>query len=306
MKVFRFGFLFSMFALAGISSYTQSTKKNLEKSLLWQISGNGLEKPSYLYGTIHMLCKDDATLSDSLVAAIQNTDRVYLELDMDNLFEILGAMRNMKMKNDTTLADLLSKEDYKKVKTFIESKNSLLPFSVLETYKPLLASSTLLESGLPCGEPVAMEQMIMQEAKKQRKRIEGLETMAYQMSIFDSIPYKVQAEQLLKYTTTTGDQTDADKEFNEMMEAYKEQDLEKLGAFIKKSDDGISQYEDLLLNNRNRNWVTKLKTIMHERPVTIAVGAGHLPGKNGVIELLRKEGYKVIPVINKVKKLNVI
>ena len=306
MKVFRFGFLFSLFALAGLGSFTQSTKKQLEKSLLWQISGNGLEKPSYLYGTIHMLCKDDAALSDRLVAAIQNTDRVYLELDMDNLFEILGAMRNMKMRNDTTLADLLSKEDYEKVKTFIESKNSLLPFSVLETYKPLLASSALLESGLPCGTPVAMEQMIMQEAKLQRKRIEGLETMAYQMSIFDSIPYKVQAEQLLKYTTATGDQTDADKEFKEMMEAYKEQDLEKLEAFIKKSDDGISQYEDLLLNNRNRNWVKKLKTIMHERPVTIAVGAGHLPGKNGVIELLRKEGYKVIPVINKVKSHNVI
>ena len=91
-----------------------------------------------------------------------------------------------------------------------------------------------------------------------------------------------------------------------MMEAYKEQDLEKLEAFIKKSEDGISLYEDLLLNNRNRNWVIKLKTIMHERPVTIAVGAGHLPGKTGVIELLRKEGYKVIPVINKIKRQNVI
>ena len=113
MKVFRFGFFFSLIALVGISSFAQTQKKQFEKSLLWQISGNGLEKPSYLYGTIHMLCKDDAALSDSLIAAIQNTDRVYLELDMDNLFEILGAMKNMKMKNDTTLADLLSKEDYK-------------------------------------------------------------------------------------------------------------------------------------------------------------------------------------------------
>jgi len=60
------------------------------------------------------------------------------------------------------------------------------------------------------------------------------------------------------------------------------------------------------LNNRNKNWVKKLKTIMHERPVTIAVGAGHLPGKNGVIELLRKEGYTVKPVLNKVKSHNVI
>ena len=306
MKVFRFGFVFSLIALAGISSLAQTQKKKTEKSLLWQISGNGLEKPSYLYGTIHMLCKDDAVLSDSLIAAIQNTERVYLELDMDNLLEILGAMRNMKMKNDTTLADLLNKDDYQKVKTFIESKETMLPFSVLETYKPLLASSTLLESGLPCGTPVAMEQLIMQEAKKQKKRIEGLETMAFQMSIFDSIPYKVQAEQLLKYTTTTGDQTEASKEFNDMMDAYKEQDLEKLESFIKKGEDGLGDYEDILLNNRNKNWVQKLKTIIHVRPVTIAVGAGHLPGKTGVIELLRKEGYKVIPVANKTGNKNVI
>ena len=305
MKVFRLGFIFSLLALAG-TAFTQTLHKSSDKSLLWQISGNGLVKPSYLYGTIHMLCKDDAVLSDSLVAAIENTERVYLEVDMDNIFEMLGVMKNMKMKNDTTLADLLSKEDYKKVKEFIESKETMLPFSVLETYKPMLASSALMESGLPCGTPVAMEQVIMMEAKQRKKRIEGLETMAYQMSIFDSIPYKIQAEQLVKYSTATDDQHTANKEFNEMMEAYKEQDLQKLEVFIKKSDDGMDKYEDMLLNNRNKNWVKKLKIIMHERPVTIAVGAGHLPGKTGLIELLRKEGYTVKPVRNKLPEKNVI
>jgi uncharacterized protein len=306
MKVFRFGFMLSLLSLAGISSFTQSLQKSSEKSLLWQVSGNGLQKPSYLYGTIHMLCKDDAVLSDSLKSAIENTERIYLELDMDNLFELLGAMSKMKMKNDTTLRDLLSEEDYNKVKKYIESKNSILPFSVLETYKPFLASSTLLESELPCNTPVAMEQLIMQEAKDKRKRIEGLETMAYQMSIFDSIPYKLQAEQLLKYATATGNESEAEKEFSEMMDAYREQDLEKLGEFIKKSDDGMAQYEDLLLNNRNLNWVKKLKTILHERPVTIAVGAGHLPGKKGLIELLRKEGYIIKPVKNIIANQRVI
>lgn len=306
MKIFRDGFILSLLAIAGASSFAQSQQKQSEKSLLWQISGNGLEKPSYLFGTIHMLCKEDAVLSDSLMAAIENTERVYLEVDMDNIFEMLSVMKNMKMKNDTTLKDLLTAEEYTKVKEFIESKNSLLPFSELETYKPLLASSTLLESGMPCDKAVAMEQMILQEAKFRKKRIEGLETMAYQMSIFDSIPYKIQAEQLLKYATTSGAESEANKEFIEMMDAYKEQDLEKLGAVIKKNEEGIGQYEDLLIFNRNRNWVQKLKTIMHDRPVTIAVGAGHLPGKKGVIELLRKEGYSVKPVKNKGNRKAVI
>src|SRR4030095_16664994 len=167
--------------LAGFTGgKAQSGKpRPLEKSLLWEISGNGLTKPSYLYGTIHMICKDDASLGDSLVAAIQRSDRVYFEVDMDNLMEMITAFKDFKMKNDTTLADLLSKEDYEKVKEYMESKSALLPFSQLETYKPMLASSLLMESGIGCEESVAMEQLILEVAKKNRKRIEGLETMSY-------------------------------------------------------------------------------------------------------------------------------
>ena len=280
--------------------------KPLEKSLLWEISGNGLTKPSYLYGTIHMLCKDDAVLSDSLAAIIEKTDKVYLEVDMDNMIEMLGALTRMKMKGDTTLADLLSKEDYEKVKSYMENANTLLPFSVLESYKPMLVASLLLESGIGCDEPVAMEQLILSKAKQSGKKVDGLESMAYQLSIFDSIPYKVQAAELLKYVETGAGSSAADKEFEEMMEAYKAQDLEKLGSLISKSESSINEYADLLLNNRNRNWVNKLKTIMPDKPVTIAVGAGHLPGEKGVISLLRKEGYTVRPVKNKIAAQRVI
>jgi hypothetical protein len=308
MKIFRFGFLIPLLAVACTSAQKieQQPLPEPENSLLWEISGKNLSKPSYLFGAIHMLCKEDAALGDSLLTAIAKTERVYLELDMDNIFEMLGALRQMKMKNDTTLADLLSKEDYNKVKEYMTAKSSLLPFSELETYKPLLASSLLLESAMDCGTPVAMEQLIMEEAKKRGKRIEGLESMAYQMSIFDSIPYKTQAEQLLKFVSDTGNQSDADNEFGEMMNAYKNQDLKKLSELINRSEAGIVQFEDLLLYNRNRNWVQKLKTIMPERPVTIAVGAGHLPGVKGVINLLRKEGYTVKPVKNKISNQKVI
>ncbi len=296
MKRFSAGLLVSLLAL---TSFAQSNKEN--NTLLWKISGNGLEKPSYLFGTIHILCKEDAYLSQNLRTAIEKADRVYLELDMDNLFELLGAMSKMKMNDDTTLADLLSPEEYKIVKEYFETKSSLLPFSVLETYKPLLASSLLMESSMACEDNVAMEQLIMEEAKAKGKRIEGLETMAYQMSVFDSIPYKLQAQELLK-SITAGDQESAgDREFREMMKAYKEQDLEKLGKMISKSSDGMMQYDDILLGNRNRNWVIKLKTLLADKSLVIAVGAGHLPGNNGVISLLRKEGYKVTPVENKAK-----
>jgi len=306
LSIFKYLLPLLAFGYATAQKNTHIKQQPLEKSLLWEISGNGLAKPSYLYGTIHMLCKEDAVLSDSLAIAIEKTDKVYLEVDIDNLFEMFGAFAKMKMKGDTTLADLLSKEDYSKVKEYMEGSNSLLPFSVLETYKPMLVSSLMMESGIGCEDPVAMEQLIMERAKKSGKKVDGLETMAYQLSIFDSIPYKVQAEELLKYVKDGGKSSEADKEFDEMMEAYKDQDLDKLSNLIGKSGSNIMPYEDLLLNNRNRNWVNKLKTIMKEKPVTVAVGAGHLPGEKGVISLLRKEGYTLRPVKNKITGQRVI
>src|SRR6185503_2027933 len=126
-NVFCRAFWFVLMLTGFVSGNAQTGKqKPLEKSLLWEISGNGLMKASYLYGTIHMICKDDASVGDSLVAAIERSDRVYFEVDMDNLLEILMAFKDFKMRNDTTLSDLLSKEDYEKVKKFMEAKSSLL------------------------------------------------------------------------------------------------------------------------------------------------------------------------------------
>jgi len=294
MKRLSAGLLVSLLAM---TSFAQNDR--LDNTLLWKISGNGLDKPSYLFGTVHMICKDDAFLSQNLVDAIGKADRVYLELDMDNIMEMLGALNNMKMLNDTTLADLLTKEEYALTKKYFQEHVSILPFSVLETYKPMVASSLLMESTMLCEDQVAMEQLIMDEAKKNKKRIEGLETVAFQMSIFDSIPYKIQAEELLKSISTSDKGDEGEKEFRELMKAYKEQDLSKLGGLVSKTDEGMMQYEDLLLGNRNRNWVAKLKTLLQEKALVIAVGAGHLPGEKGLINLLRKEGYKVTPVDNK-------
>ncbi len=288
-----------LLGMLGLSVAAQKKSKE-NNTLLWQISGNGLAKPSYLFGTIHMICKDDAVLSDSLKNAIKNSDDVYLEVDMDNLLEMVSVMTKIKMKGDTTLQDLLNKEDYELLKDYFEKKSSLLPFSELKKYKPLLASSLLMEQGSGCESSEAMEQVIMDEAKRNKKEIKGLETMAYQMSIFDSIPYKSQAETLVKFVKDERDgKTDA-KIFETLTAAYKEQDLEKLEALTKSGDMGMANFEDVLLYNRNKNWVKKLKDLMMNKSLVVAVGAGHLPGDKGVINLLRQAGYTVKPIKNKI------
>ena len=264
-----------------IAITTLAQKNNTENTLLWKISGNGIKKPSYLFGTIHMLCADDAILSDSLKNVIKRVQEVYFEVDLDNMFEMLGVMSKMKMKGDTTLQDLLSEEDYKKVKNYFETKESMLPFSMLETYKPMLAASTLQQGGMACEATAMMEQVIMLEAKQYNKSIKGLESMGYQASVLDNIPYKLQADQLVSYIDNANKGDGEDKELTEMMNAYRNQNLQQLEEMLMKSDPSISNYTDILLYNRNENWVLKLKELLPEKSMLIAVGAGHLPGKKG-------------------------
>ena len=296
-----------MMVMTSLMTLGQEKNKKDFNTLLWQISGNGLSRPSYLFGTIHMICSEEALLSDSLKTAIVNSDAVYFEVDMDNLFEMLGVMRKMKMRNDTTLADLLTKEDYSKVKDYFEKNETLLPFSVLETCKPLLAASMLMEGNTGCETPEAMEEVIMKEAKQHNKNVKGLESMSFQMSIFDTIPYKMQAMQLVKYVDDADKGTSDDaQDYDKLMQAYRDQDLSKLEELTKTTDMGMANFTDILLYNRNKNWVEKLKTILPDHSVVVAVGAGHLPGDKGVINLLRKAGYIVKPVPNKVKRSNQI
>ncbi|HEY0732604.1 MAG TPA: TraB/GumN family protein [Chitinophagaceae bacterium] len=289
-----------LISILGLAALAQTPADN--KTLLWKISGNGLEKPSYLFGTIHMICNDGGLeISDSLKSAIRSADQVYLELDMDNMFELMSVVTKMKMNGDTTLADLLSPEEYRKVKDFFNTHTGLIPFAMLETYKPLLTASTLMQSTMECDNSISMEQLIMKDAKAKGKPVKGLETMAFQMSIFDSIPYMLQAKQLVQFVEDYDKKHDG-KEFEELTQAYMTQDLEKLEKLTTKESEGMEAFTEILLYKRNETWVKKLSGIFPKGSYVVAVGAGHLPGDRGVISLLRKAGYTVEPVKNEMLK----
>ena len=84
-----------------------------------------------------------------------------------------------------------------------------------------------------------------------------------------------------------------------MLNFYKKQQMDSLKTMVGKSEFGSDKYDDLLLNNRNKNWVKQLKEIMKNKSVFVAVGAGHLVGDAGLISLLKKAGYNVEPLENK-------
>jgi uncharacterized protein YbaP (TraB family) len=297
----------SLFAALGMTACSPASKTSAPvatNTLLWRISGKNLSKPTYIFGTMHMLCADDIQLSDSLKQAIRGADKVYLELDMDDMMQVLGAMSHMTMRNDTTLADLLTAEEYKKVKSFFQENSGLIPFTMLEKFKPLLIESMILKETATCDNMIVMEQLVMEAARENNKEIKGLETMDFQLGIFDRIPYKLQAEQLVKMVENAGHDGD-DKEMKELTEAYRQQQLDIMDDLTKKEDMGIQNFTDLLLYNRNADWANKLAGLMPANSLVVAVGAGHLPGEKGVLNLLRKAGYRVDPVKNDMIKKKV-
>lgn len=277
----------------------QKKKDKNEQTLLWKISGNGITNPSYLFGTIHMLCASDAFLSTNLKDAIKNTDEVYFELDMDNLSEMMEGFSNMKMKNDSTFIDLMSDTDYQKVKQYFEENNTFIPFSMLESFKPFFAASMMTQKDLPCDEIISMEEIVMKQSLADGKKIMRMETLNDQLEVFDKIPYTLQAKLLIQYIDSLVLGKTSTKEFEELMQAYKSQDLTKFEALSKNIEFGLADFTDLILYDRNKKWVEKLKSLLSQKSMVIAVGAGHLPGENGLIELLKKEGFILTPVENR-------
>jgi uncharacterized protein YbaP (TraB family) len=263
-------------------------------TLLWEISGKDLPAPSYFYGTMHVLCPEDGNLSPSLLQVMDRVKDLYFEVDLDDMVQVFGSLKAMNMNNGTKLQDLLTPEEYNRVKNYFDAKG-VLPFAMVENYKPMLLSGMIEEEMLPCKSTNGMEMVILGESSKRNLQVKGLETMAYQAGLFDSIPYDVQAAELVKAIDSISTQRD---DVDSLLQTYRTQNLAAIEELTSRDEGLEAKYLDLLLYNRNRNWVAQFDTIATKSPTLFAVGAGHLPGGNGVLELLRKKGYTVTPLKN--------
>lgn len=301
MKRFCYSLFLSLLAVAswGQPASAQYAPTAEENSLLWEISGSGLQQPSYLFGTIHMIGREDFFLTEATKASFGKAGQVVFEIDMEEMMDftkLMPLMMKAFMANDTTLSDLLSEEDYALVKGHFEEIG--LPIMFLERIKPMFLSALGGEDMFSMGggedaEVVSYEMELMQMAQQRKLPIEGLETAEYQMSMFDSIPYKAQAEMLVRAIQS---EDTGDGQFARMVELYKNQDLQGMQAMMEDEASGIGGYEDLLLVRRNRNWIPVMGELMKVKPAFFAVGAGHLGGVEGVVALLREAGYSVKPL----------
>jgi uncharacterized protein len=264
-----------------------------EHALLWEISGQGLKQPSYLFGTIHAACSDQIILSNPIRKAFNQSGQLYLEVDLDDPSIVRNSLRGSTLKSGTSLKNYLSPKDYSKANQFF-LKNVSLPLDSLATIKPIILSSLVFPVLLNC-KPASWENTFVTLAHAQKKNVLGLETIQAQFKAIDSIPPKVQAEQMMD---TINDLPGAKKELVDLLTAYKNQDISKIRQLIAQSPGMKPEYDAALIDNRNRTWIPTILNAAKTKPTFFGVGAGHLGGKYGVIALLRQAGYVVMPVEN--------
>lgn len=289
--------VFCFFALQACKQKETYTWQENKETLLWEISGNGLKEPSFFYGTMHIMCSQDAKISKNFNAVLQNINQVYFEIDMDDMMELFGTLQYMDMRKDTTLSDLLTKAEEAKIENYFATHASMLPYEKLKHYKPMLIGSLIEENIFPCDKKSGMEETIMDAIYPLHYEIKGLETGQFQASIFDSIPYQLQAKQLVQSIDSVGKQKASG---TDLLDAYKMQDLTKIEKLMNsESSDVPKAFEAMLLQNRNKRWVVQFDTIATKKATLFAVGAAHLVGKEGVLNLLKEKGYTIRPLLNK-------
>lgn len=269
--------------------FTQIYGQKEEKSLLYEISGNGLSKPSYLYGTIHIICKDDFVMTEVTKQKFSEAQQVYLELDMDDPKMMPEMMKSMYMTDGSTLKTLMSEADYQKVSQFF--KDSLKTnIEMLDKMKPFVLSSMTIPKLIACPSQ-SYEETFVKMAKKDNKEVLGLETVEEQFGALDKMGMKKQADLML--VKMIENWNDGKQELKQLITDYKNQDVEAMYEDMAKSKTMDAQFEEDLLATRNKNWISKIQKITREKPTFFAVGAGHLGGKKGVISLLKNEGFTV-------------
>ena len=189
--------ILSISSLLSCQSKSQLNFITADKSLLWEVTEMDLVNLHLFMELCTCFCESDAALSDNLKQVIAAADEIYFEIDMDDMGQLLSGFTLGKMKNDTTINQLLSDDEYHRVDDFFAKNGLGIQLKMFNHMQPMLVSALVYQAILPCQESDGIEMNIMKYAKQFKKEIKGLETTAFQVSIIDQIPYHQQAQELL-------------------------------------------------------------------------------------------------------------
>ena len=287
-------YFFVNIILASLMFHSSVAQKITPKTLLWRISGNGLQKPSYLYGTMHLKDRRLFFFGDSVYKNIQASDGFAMEIDpaemMDSVFSKLS-------EKDTTslLRKELDKREYAALSGKLEKKLGI-PADKITRKKLIEYRNTWYQKTRKKDDMQTFVDIYLYDlARKQGKWIGGIEDVNDQLGLKDELGKDIDVSEFVE--------DNADKKFTayleKMISVYTSQDLDLLEILVNNSHSLTEK--DMLLINRNKKMAYRMDSLSRVRTTFFAVGAAHLPGDSGLIDLLTKRGFKVEPVFSSTK-----
>lgn len=270
-----------LFTLIALSSQAQ---------LLYKIEGNNLQKPSYIYGTIHIMPKKDFVISDSIKSAFKSCKELAMEVDLNmDLKTQLEILEISMLPDGKTIDNITSKENSERIRKFCLDSLNWRESKYIKSNRlqPFFLSSLITQELI--GKSKSFEIEFKKLAKKYKMSVSGLETIQFQIKLLSEVSYEEQIKMLQLSLTTDN------SEFNKLLDAYLKKDIDQLGTLMNNADLSPEFYSNLIVV-RNQNWIPIITELIQTNPTFIAVGAAHLPGKDGVLNLLREAGYKITPM----------
>lgn len=265
-----------------------------ESSMLWKIERDDLKHPTFMLGTMHLINKEYFYFPEKLEKLILSSGQLIME--MDGLPDQAQAMELMMLPDSTKMSDFFTPEEMQLIYRFAleEMKMNQAMFDLtFGKMKPFLILQLITQKQFE-GETESFELTLMDLAKKHKIKTLGLETIQQQIGFFDEIPPKEFGQIITSYF----ENSDSLKQQTIIMQQiYRGGNLDSLAQFMVDSSPELMEFEDILLTNRNKAWIPLILKYIFEKPSFIAVGAAHLAGENGVIELLRQQGFTVTPVV---------
>jgi len=280
-------------AILGFGLSLNAQTKKATNTLLWEISGNGLKKPSYLFGTHHFTSRKFADTMRVLQEKLKSVDGVVGEIVMDSTVQ--GRMAPFLMMKNNTLDSLFTPAEYKEVDDYIKAKNPDIDLKALNTLKPALVSIMIMLLDNPEIKEITdgIDDSFQKYAKSNAKSLYGLETAEYQGALLFDSDLQKQKNALLKSIR----ESDKNKhKIKELTTYYLTQDMDKLTDFFKTQDEETKEFMTEMLKNRNNRWLDQLPALMGKESLFIVVGAGHLVGDEGLIKGLQAKGYTLKPI----------
>jgi uncharacterized protein YbaP (TraB family) len=286
------GFLAQLFNIQS-TSIAQSKQAPLKdanrKSLLWKISGKDLLKPSYVFGTMHSICNEDYFFTEQMQAAFDASKKLILEIDLSDPAMIAQYQQNLFLPEGKELKNFFSSE--KEYQAFVDSvkKQTDIDANQFSKFKPFILISMISMKSFTCENQSSYEMNLIEMSKKRNVDIDGLESSHSQLEIFDKMNDEDIKNMLVESVSQLGNEH---KEIDQMVSIYKTQDIDALYQLISQSPE-FKGHEKELISGRNIKWMNTLLYEMKQQASFVAVGAGHLAGEQGVLNLLEKQGYQV-------------